>query len=293
MTSLRKPTSGSDSQRRRPNAEVARLRGQVWLSHAIFLSELSPQEFARRYFYNGRTRSGLLNKWIWGIVSPSGHAVRRVTGLAAAARRTFEHPIFELLKNEPMSAARVWRLLSRLQLDGAFSIRGMHVRVNELRGLCELHPKACRRSARPFRSPVWLPPDSWQLKCRPSLDSLAKMIGLMRAAEDLQYENRHYCWSQDVFRLLPAALQPEWLAPYLTHFADLVEVVRRRVDEPLGHSFEVDLGLLKAQLKQPGFRPLYRERERGVDPIRLEVQSRNRQAPPCGELFELHHLDLY
>lgn len=274
-----RPSLGSVSEKRRPNSEVARLRGQVWLSHAIFLSELPPEEFAARFFYDRRTRPGLFNKWMRGVVSPSNHSVRRVTGPALAARRTFEHPLFELLKDETLPAARIWRILARLLPESVLATKGSRVRVCELRGLCELSPKPGRRGSRPFRSPIWLPPDSWPLKCQPSLDSFAKLVGLMRAAEALQHEERHCYWAQEVFRLLPAALRAEWLYPFLEPFTDIVDSIRQRVPTSGRCAFYVDRKVLKDQLTQDGFRPLYRDQEAGLDPIRINRHAADLLAP--------------
>lgn len=282
------PRTGTSA--RRPNSDVAKLRGQVWLSHAVWLSGLTFDEFARRYVYEKRARSGLVSKWRRGDASPSAHSVRRVTGRGAEARRTFEHPVFALLKNEYIPAATVWRLLAKLLPEDVVSTNGARTGVHQLRGLCELRPRACRLNLRPFRAPVWLPPDSWQLKCRPSLDSLAKLLGLLRAAEAGHYWGRHRYWAQETFRMLPAALQNAWLGPHLEKFVDLVEIVRERVPGSGSGAFEIDRGMLRAQLGRPGFRPLYRDGQEGFDPVRTGVLWTNDGQPFNDISIELRDL---
>ena len=275
------------------HADVVRLRGKVWLSHALYLSGLSMGAFARRYYYGAeRSKSGLVAKWCREEVSPCKQSALRLKSELPNTFATFNHPIFELLKNTPISASRVWMLLSLLQPASNSATEQRRTRVDALWPLCELQRRKYRRKNRPLSAPRWLPPDSWQLRCQPSLDSLAKMIGLLRVAEDPRYVDRHAYWSQEVFRLLPASLQEPWLAPHLDAFVDLVEILRTRIPGSTADFFTVDRDILRKQIQWKGFRPLYPDGMRALDPIRLESRGNESSTIPKANLSQVVELGL-
>ena len=275
------------------HADVVRLRGKVWLSHALYLTGLSMGAFARRYYYGDeRSKSGLVAKWCREEVNPCKQSALRIKSELPNTFASFNHPIFELLKNTPISANRVWMLLSVLQPPSVSGAKERRTKVDALWPLCELRRRRYRRKNRPLSSPLWLPPDSWQLRCQPSFDSLAKMIGLLRVVEDPHYVDKHAYWAQEVFRLLPASLQEPWLAPHLDAFVDLVEILRARVPGSTTDFFTVNRDILRKQIQWKGFRPLYRDGARALDPIRLESRGNESSIIPKADLSHVVELGL-
>lgn len=255
--------------RPRKHQSVDRLRGAVWLSHVLALSGLTVQAFAKEHLYSSRTKSGLVEKWLRGDVSPCRQTALRVERTLPGALDTFDHPIFELLKNVRIPDSRVWRLLSALPSVKAVTKGRASVKVADRRHLSEILPEKSRARSRPLSTPMWMRPDSWQLKCQPSLDSLTKMIGLLRVVEDPRYVDKHATWAQDVFRLMPPSLQEPWLAPHLDAFVDQLDVIRGRVPGSTIESFSVDRSAMKEQLGWKNFRPLYLPGDKKFDLIRV------------------------
>jgi hypothetical protein len=238
-------------------AQVRRLRGAVWISYVLHQSGQSLNEFSDRCLYGSRSRSGLAAKWARGEVNPCRQTARRVEADVPGSEAVFCHPIFELLKGAPITDHRVWKLLSGLP-SVAPSVNGpRHIKISERRHLCEIRPLNLRWKDRPVSTPRWAPPDSWQLRAAPSFDNLAKMVGLIRVAEDPRYPHMHFYWSMDVFRYLPSCLQEPWLAPFLDRFTDALEAVCARTLGSVSSYFAVDRALLGQQLQWKGFRSLY------------------------------------
>lgn len=257
---------------------VSELRGRVWLSFLEHRTGLAGADFAKRYIYRGRSRSGLVAKWERGSVAPCLQTAKAIDAKIPGTLAVFCHPIFDLLRDTPTFDRRVWRTIGVLPSVPRKDGKAKGLKLSEWKHLSEIQPETHRTANRPLSTPEWVRPDPWQLKCKPSLYSLTRMIGLLRVVEDPRYIDKHAIWAQEVFRLMPASLQESWLAPHLDAFIDHVDVIRGRVPGSAVESFTVDRCLMREQLGWKNFRPLYRPGHRELDPIRMNQIPPNRMA---------------
>ncbi len=255
---------------------VHQLRGAVWLSYVLHESGLSAAGFADEHLYKSRSRSGLAAKWKRGEVAPSKQTAQRIDAHIPGSAAVFNHPIFELLRGVPITDGRIWMLLSALPSVPRSVAGPRKIKASERRHLSELRPERLRWNDRPVSTPFWVPPDSWQLRCKPSFDNLANMIGLVRVAEDPRYLAEHFYWSMDVFRFVPSCLQQTWLIPYLDQFVDLLEALCAQILICTSAYFTIDRAMLKEQLGWKEFRPLYVDGDRRYDPIHLTALGKER-----------------
>jgi hypothetical protein len=223
------------------------IRGKVWLSHAVWLSGLDPQEFAKTHVTRGRVRSNLARKWEQGLVSPTEVSIAAVEKSLPGTRWIFDLPLWELLRNQPISLMRLKSIADSLtSVDGEVSMWAFPGDDEQIAERCV---------------PAALYPDTEQLVARNDIWGLVGCVLRTRMCEQDRSEGDHVFTSMDMFRILPGALKNIWLRPFAMEIMSALQNLRTRVF-PSDMLYDVDEELILRQADDPCYRP-WRERRAG------------------------------
>lgn len=185
------------------------LRSLVTLRFALDKTGTDLKAFAKRYAKAAESEGpGLVYRWARGQTAMKLGSVRRIERLAPGARALFLHPVFELLRDGPISRRRVAQLLGRYahpQLGWWFGDEHLHGVV-----------------AGPLRS------NSSALVQRGDLDGFGVILGLLREAEALDRLDDHIDHAANLYRAFPAVARIAWFQPFTRLLRFCVEAVHSR-----------------------------------------------------------------
>lgn len=229
------------------------LRGRAWLSHALHLSELDVDEFAKSHVVRGRTRSNLVRKWEHGLACPTPLSVSAVEESLPGTRWVYDLPLWELLRNQPISAKRLKDMVTSLTAECAVPLwwfPGDDARIE-------------RRQV-----PIALYPDTERLVARNDIWGLVGCVLRTRLCEQNRAEGEHTCVSMDMFRALPGALKHSWLRPYANELLTNLEAVRARVFLST-LLYDVDVDIILEQADDAAHQPWREQRRRDPETLRF------------------------
>lgn len=229
------------------------LRGRAWLSYALYLSGLDLGEFAEVYVSRGRARSNLVWKWQHGLASPSKLSVAAVEDSLPGTRWVYDLPLWELLRNEPISLPCLKTMVGELTAE-----RG--VRVWWFPGDDARIEQRC--------VPIALYPDTNQLVARNDIWGLVGCVLRTRLCEQDRAEGEHTSVSMNMFRALPGALRLPGLRPYAEELFSSLNAVRARVPTSL-LLYDVDMDLILRQADDPMHQPWRERRNRDPETLRF------------------------
>lgn len=224
------------------------LRGRVWLGQALHLCGLNLQEFTRVHIVRNRTRSNLVQKWENGDVAPSKHTVAAVERSLPGSRWIYDLPLWELLRNEPISKQR---------------LRGITASLTTTLGLqLWWFPGDDARFAQ-RKVPIAIYPDTDRLVARNDIWGLVGCVLRTRLCEQDRAEGEHLNESMNMFRAMPGALKLPGFRPYAEELLSSLMALRSRV-LLTALLYDVDLDVILRQADDPLHQP-WREL-RGRDP---------------------------
>jgi hypothetical protein len=260
LDDLLRELSGQQLERKTP---WRALRGRLWLDHAIWLSGLEWTQFERICIQRNRSVSKLGGKWRAGTTLPTRSSAQAMERVLPGTAWVFDLPLFQLLANEPPTRSRLKALTANFRQPG----------------LLDEHCWAF-----PQQEGVALYHDSQSLLHRGDLWGLFGLVGGVRWAELDGDEYKHFEYSQNAFRVLPALLRTPWAAACVPQFYELLECIRRRVPYTRD-AYEVEWKMIEKLAAQAQFStdPAGRPRDaRGYaelypDPIVLMKRVRDRR----------------
>lgn len=229
------------------------LRGRVWLNYALHQSELDLGEFAEAYVARGRARSNLVWKWQHGLASPSKLSVAAIEESLPGTRWVYDLPLWELLRNEPMSLQRLKTMVNELTAERgvrAWWFPGDDARIEQ----------RC--------VPIALYPDTDQLVARNDIWGLVGCVLRTRLCEQNRAEGEHTSVSMNMFRALPGALKLPGLRPYAEELFASLNAVRARVALSL-LLYDVDIDVVLRQADDPTHQPWRECRKRDPETLRF------------------------
>lgn len=226
-------------------------RSKVWLDHAQLLSGLPWHEFADRYIYRNRARSGLADKWRTEKCLPTLLSAQQLERHLPGTLPVFQSPLFTLLENRPFTAKELRKLLAPYR---------------EPRGSLNVwrFPDDEDLRARRHWVPTLHEKDTSSLVNRGDIWGFIASLWSTRMSEAEREPDYHLVASMDVYRAAPAALKEPWLAPHADKLVSLLEIIRFRVLSTY-ILFDIDLNIIKRQAADPKHEPLRECRPR--DPI--------------------------
>lgn len=220
------------------------LRGRIWLDHAIWLSGLSPSEFARVYVERNRSASNLFAKWRAGTAIPSRNSALSLERHLPGTLWLFDLPLFPLLADEPISKSKLKRLT-----DSYLRTNFIGARAWRLPGEDKAMYTTWWPTGLVYRGDIW---------------GLFALIGMVRLAELEGDFLGHIDASKHAFRALPAMLQIPWAKSSVPQIYDLIEAVRIRMPYSL-NIFSVDWNIIEALALRADFIADWDLRPRGLD----------------------------
>jgi len=222
------------------------LRGRVWLGHALHLCGLDLKEFARVHIVRNRTRSNLVQKWENGDVAPSKLTVAAVEESLPGSRWVYDLPLWELLRNEPISRQRL-----RAIAAGLTARRGLQV---------WWFPGDDARFVQ-RKVPIAIYPDTDRLVARNDVWGLVGCVLRTRLCEQDRAEGEHLNESTNMFRALPGALKLPGFRPYAEELLSSLLALRSRVFLT-ALLYDVDLEVILHQADDPSHQPWREMRKR-------------------------------
>ena len=201
----------------------------------------------------GRARSNLLWKWQHGLVSPSKLTVAAIEESLPSTRWVYDLPLWELLRDEPISLPRLKAMVSDLTAERGVRIwwfPGDDARIEE----------RC--------VPIALYPDTDQLVARNDIWGLVGCVLRTRLCEQDRAEGEHTSVSMNMFRALPGALKLPGLESYAEELFSSLNAVRARVPTTL-MLYDVDFDLILRQANDPTHQPWRERRSRDPNTLRF------------------------
>lgn len=211
-----------------------RLRGQIWIGHAIYRSGLTEAEFASRYLRkpNGR-QTNALHRWLSGKSHPERVSAVKLEADLPGTLEVFDWPCFPLLDSAELSEAKIARLMAHIpQLKNP----GMVVFKFQ-----DALPTA------------WLG-DSSVAVARGDIWGLTLAVWAARLAEAGRDEHAHLEHCKNMYRALPKVLQTPWIAKALPSLKECLADVQRGFHYSKA-MFDVDWSVIARQAADPMFEP--------------------------------------
>lgn len=216
------------------------LRTALTLSCAQHKTGFTLAGLAEKSIYVSRTRSGLHEKWADGQAMLSRISAMKLEKIAAGTLETFDLPLAPLLAKEPLSEARIYKLLSRYRRgpegsDGLLPWR---------------FPDEAERMKKKDFNLITSVTDTTNLFLYGTPHSFSVLLGLARLAESRRDLMLHVRAFQDIYRALPFVLQIPWFSENRSKLIDLLHKTRCRM--PLSAIlFDVDWEVISRQEKDP------------------------------------------
>lgn len=188
------------------------LRGAMWLAHAVWLSELSANDFAKKFIERGRSASNLMLKWRSGGVLPSQASALALEKQLPGTAWLFDLPLFPLLDSRRFTRNELTRVLAPWQRTAG------HPADPEWK----LPPDSSGRT-------VFAAIDTGALLARGDIWGLAGIVASARMAESQHNEAWHASAIADAFRALPALLMAPWSRDSTASLYALLSSLQERV----------------------------------------------------------------
>lgn len=214
-------------------------RGGAWLGHSLHLSGLELTAFTKKYIVRNRTRSNLVRKWQRGEAAPSELTVATVEESLPGSRWIYDLPLWELLRNEPISSQRLRTIAAGLTANP-----GIHM---------WWFPGDDARFAQ-AKIPFATYPDTDPLVARNDVWGLVGCVLKTRLCEQDRAMGEHLNESMNMFRALPGALKTPGFRPYAQElFSSLMDLRSRVFLSTL--LYDVDLDVILRQADDPTHQP--------------------------------------
>lgn len=222
------------------------LRGKVWLGHALHLSGLDIKKFTRDHIVRNRTRSNLEQKWKNSDAAPSNLTVAAVEESLPGSRWVYDLPLWELLRNEPISRQR---------------LRGITASLTRTLGLQLWWFPGDDARFTQRKVPIAIYPDTDRLVARNDIWGLVGCVLRTRLCEQDRAEGEHLNESMNMFRAMPGALKLPGFRPYAEELLSSLMALRSRV-LVTALLYDVDLEVILRQADDPLHQPWREMRKR-------------------------------
>jgi hypothetical protein len=192
-------------------ADWRRLRGELWLAHAIQKSGLDTDQFAARFVHRERSRSNLVTKWLDGRAIPNRLSALQLEKSLPGTLGVFDLPFLPLLANRSVS------------------MRKLRMMVSSYRAQSGIHSSWVFPDADHPRTAIFVEGDTSALLAREDVWGLFGIIALVREAEARGDGLSHMECCKDLYRALVPVVKIPWVRRSAPLLKSCVDAIRERV----------------------------------------------------------------